>query len=57
MSTSESQKCLLLHRALPVCPAMFHLCGCDFMSDFEGINIFFKSCLFFIQISDPKNSF
>lgn len=51
VSTSESQKCLLMQRALPVCSAMFQLCGCDFMSDSDGINIFFKSwllvCLFF----------
>lgn len=45
MSTSESQKCLLMQRALPVCSAMFQLCGCDFMSDSDGINIFFKSWL------------
>lgn len=52
MSTSESQKCLLMQHVLPVRPAMFQLCGCDFMSDTEGINIFFKSwflvSLFFI---------
>lgn len=52
VSTSESQKCLLMQHALPVRPAMFQLCGCDFMSDTEGINIFFKSwflvSLFFI---------
>lgn len=43
MTTSESQKCLLKQRALPVRLAMFQLCGCVFMSDSEGINIFFKS--------------
>lgn len=57
VSTSESQKCLLMQRALPVCSAMFQLCGCDFMSDSDGINIFFKSwllvCLFFIYNSWP----
>lgn len=31
-----------MQHVLPVPPAMFELCGCDFMSDSEGINIFFK---------------
>ena len=48
MSTSESQKCLLMQRVLPVHPAMFQLCGCDFMPDSEGINIFLTFFLVFI---------
>lgn len=51
---SESQKCLLMQHVLPAPPAMFQLCGCNFMSYSEGINIFFKSwlmvCLFLIYI-------